>query len=274
MSWQPYLWSTLASARITGMLLLRRRRVLFLGVLVLIPALLPVLVSLLRTPHTDPPWGLTLFALIAEYGFLSTLVPLGAILLGTALVGDDLEHGTAPYLLTRSAPRSSIVLGKFAAYTLVMACAVLPALGLTLLSAALTAPGSVDVGAGLGLLARTSGVLCLAIVLYGALCGTLGTLTRRPVIYAVVFVFGWEPLTRIVPGYVDFLTLKKHLLALWPRVVLGEGLAGGRVEIARKVIDVGVGEALAALGLSLVALTAVATLTLRTKEFARGQSMA
>lgn len=271
MTWQEWIWSMLAAARLTGMLLLRRRRILFLGILVLLPALLPVVVAALRPPMSQAPWGLDLYTLIAEYGFLSTLAPLGAILLGTALMGDDLESGTATYLLTRPAPRLAIVVGKSLAYALVMAAAFLPAMVLTFLSVVLTAPGEVDLGAGVLLLARTFGVVCLGIVAYGAFFGLLGIVAQRPVIYSATFVFGWEPLTRLVPGYVDFLTIKKHLLALWPTVTLGE--RAGTVELARKVIDVGVGEASFTLAGLVVVFAGLATITLRKKEFVRGSTL-
>lgn len=275
-TWTRYFWSAASTARMTATLLVRRRRILFLGLLVLLPALLPVLVAVLRPRGpSDVAWGLDLFAAIAEYGFLGTLAPLAAIFLGTALVGDDVESGTATFLLTRSVPRSALVLGKFTAYALVTALTFLPAMALTFASVVLTAPAEVDLGAGVVLLAQTFGVVCLAIVCYGTLCCLLGTLTRRPVIYAVIFVFGWEPMTRLVPGYVDFLTIKKHLLALWPVVALG-GSPGdpSGVEITRKVIDVGVGEATFILLVVVAAFVGFTTLTLRWKEFVRGQNLA
>jgi ABC-2 type transport system permease protein len=250
---------------------MRKKRILFMGLLVLLPALLPVAVALLRPPHSSAPWGLDLFALVAEYGFLGTLAPLTAILLGTALVGDDLENGTAPYLLTRATPRSALVVGKFAAYVLVTAAAFLPAMALTFAGAVLTAPGPVNLGAGALLFGQTFFVVSLALVVYGALCGMLGTLTKRPVIYSVMFVFGWEPLTQVVPGYVDFLTVKKHLLALWPVVTTSLDRS---VDFTRKVIDVGIGEASLLLIVVVVALAAITTLTLRKKEFVRGANLA
>lgn len=94
---------------------------------------------------------------------------------------------------------------------------------------------------------------------------------RGPLVGAVMFVFGWEPLTRIVPGYVDFLTIKKHLLALWPSLAMGE--RPGAVEVGRRVIDVGVGEALFALLLVTTAFAVATTVTLRRKEFVRGQTL-
>jgi ABC-2 type transport system permease protein len=271
MTWREHLNASLAAARLTWLLLVRRRKIVFLGLLALLPALLPVIVAALRGPRAQGPSGLDLYAAIAEYGFLATLVPLGAILLGTALMGDDLESGTATYLLTRPAPRSSIVLGKFLAYSAVMTAVFLPAMSLTFLSVALTAPKTLALGPGLGLLARTGGVVCVAIAAYGAFCGLLGTLSQRPVIPAAVFVFGWEPLTRVVPGYVDFLTLKKHLLALWPAVVLSDR-AGG-IEISRRVIEVSVLHASLVLALVLVVLAALTTFTLRHREFVRGQTL-
>ncbi len=263
--------AALAVARLTGLLLLRRRRILFVGLLVLLPALLPVVVAGLRGPHQEGAQGLELFAVLAEFGYLGTLVPLAAILLGTALMGDDLEGGTSTYLLTRSAPRSAIVLGKAAAYSVVMAATFLPALVLTLASAVVTAPPGVDPGDAVRLFLQTAGVVWAGSVVYGALCGLLGTATQRPVIYSTVFVFGWEPLTRIVPGYVDFLTVKKHLLALWPAVTMGDAIGG--TEITRRVIDVGVGEATVVLVLLTLAFLGLTTLTLRTKAFVGGQTL-
>lgn len=271
MSWREHVFSTIASARLTWLLLVRRRKILFLGLLALLPSLLPVVIAALRGRSTDGPLGLDLFAAIAEYGFLTTLVPLGAILLGTALMGDDLECGTATYLLVRPAPRSAIVTGKFLAYVVVMAGIFLPALTLTFLSVVFTSPRRVDLAPGVMLLLRTGGVLCLAIVVYGALCGLLGALTQRPVVFSTVFVFGWEPLTRIVPGYVDFLTFKKHLLALWPAVVMSDRVGG--VEITRRVIGVSVVEALLVLAGVVVGLAVGTTLTLRHREFVRGQTL-
>lgn len=262
--------AVVALARLTGLLLLRRRRILFLGLLVLLPALLPVVVGALRRPGQDGALGLELYAILAEYAFLGTLVPLGAILLGTALMGDDLEGGTSTYLLTRSTPRSALVLGKAAAYSCVMAATFLPAMVLTLGSALVTAPPGVEPLAAARLFLQTAGVVWLGTVVYGALCGLLGTLTQRPVIYATVFVFGWEPLTRVVPGYVDFLTVKKHLLALWPTMTL-DGLGG--TEVTRRVIDVGVGEAGVVLVLLTVAFMGLTTLTLRAKAFVGGQTL-
>ncbi len=275
-SWQERVWSAVASMRLTFLLLLRRRKILFLGLLALLPSLLPIAVAALRGPMSQGPTphgtsGLDLFASIAEYGFLGTLVPLGAILLGTALMGDDLEGGTATYLLVRPTPRSGLVIGEFAAYCVVMAGVFLPALALTFLSVVLTAPRTLDVGAGLVLLARTSGVVCLAIAGYGALCGFLGALTQRPVIFSAVFVFGWEPLTRVVPGYVDFLTLKKHLLALWPSVVMSDRFGG--VVISWRVMVVGLVHALLGLGGGVATLGVATTLTLRHREFVRGQTL-
>lgn len=265
-----YLNAVLAVARLTGLLLLRRRRILFLGLLVLLPALLPVVVAALRGSAQDGAQGLELYAVLAEYGFLGTLVPLGAILLGTALMGDDLEGGTSTYLLTRSAPRSAIVVGKAAAYSVVMAGTFLPALVLTLASALVTAPPGVAPGEAARLFFQTAGVVWAGSVVYGAFCGLLGTATQRPVIYSTAFVFGWEPLTRIVPGYVDFLTVKKHLLALWPTVTLG---ALGGTEVTRRVIDVEVGEATLVLVLLTAGFLGLSTLALRTKAFVGGQTL-
>ncbi len=271
-NWQAYLWSSLAAARISGSLLLRKKRILFLGILVLLPALIPIAVALLRGPHDRVASGLELFALLGEYGFLSTLAPLAAILLGTALVGDDLEQGTAPYLLTRAVPRSALVAGKFLAYALVASLTFLPAMALTLASVAVTTSDPIAAGPLVSLFAHTFGVVVLALGVYGALCCMLGTLTKRPVIYAVIFVFGWEPLTRLVPGYVDFLTVKKHLLALWPVVTVDR--IDHSIDVTRKVIDVGPGEASLILALVALAFVGATTYALRHKEFARGQNLA
>lgn len=272
MNWQAYLWSTLASARISGSLLIRKKRILFLGFLVLLPALLPLAIAILRGPHDHVASGLELFALLGEYGFLSTLAPLAAILLGTALVGDDLEHGTAPYLLTRAVPRSALVAGKFLAYAAVASLTFLPAMALTLAAVVVTSPESIEVLPLLRLFAHTFGVIVLALGVYGALCCMLGTLTKRPVIYSVIFVFGWEPLTRLVPGYVDFLTVKKHLLALWPVVTVDR--IDHSIDVTRKVIDVGLGEASLILVAVVAAFVGATTYALRHKEFVRGQNLA
>ena len=271
---QRALGPALSAAQLAAGALLRPRRMAFLGAVALLPVLIPIAVALVAPDRPLEHSGLRLFESVALHGFLTALAPLAAIYLATPLIGDEIESGTCAFLLTRPVPRSALVVGKFAAYLAIAAATLLPSLLLTWIGCRLTTAEPASLSVSLAFLLPSAAVIVLALAVYGALCCALGAATARPVVYGIVFAFGWERAARLVPGYVDFLTFQRHLEALWPRVTLGgEQLTGGGVEVVSRVAGLTGLQAAAVLTLLAVALLAAATLALRTKEYARAQAV-
>jgi len=147
--------------------------------------------------------------------YLRFIVPAIGVFYGTSLIADEVEDKTITYLFTRPIPRGAIVLGKFLAYLVCATAVVLP-------SAAVVFMVMVPFGnmaALLGSFVRDLGVLVLGLAAYGAVFLWAGALFRRPLVGGLLFVFGFEQVAVILPGYVGRLTLAHYLQANTTSVV-------------------------------------------------------
>jgi ABC-2 type transport system permease protein len=164
-------------------LLGRCRALLFL----LLPLLLLGIAALVRW-QASPAAALTLMT-----GFAAgTLVPLLGVIIGTGVIGPEIEDGSIVYLLAKPIRRRSVVLAKLAvAIGAIAAFAALP-----LLLAGLLLPGfgvRLAVGFAAGTLA--------AGVAYAALFLLLAVLTRHAVTIGLLYALVWEGLVgSYVPG--------------------------------------------------------------------------
>ena len=99
--WRTYLVRTL---------LTKRMLVIALGCL-----LPPTIAWLLLARGQGHPWPIEVFLTPSCYLVLQLLVPLAAIIAGSAVVSEELDDRTITYLLTRPIPRASILLGRWLA---------------------------------------------------------------------------------------------------------------------------------------------------------------
>jgi len=128
---------------------------------------------------------------------------------GTSLIADEVEDKTITYLFTRPIRRGAIVLGKYLAYIVCAISVVLPSAALVFM---VMVPFH-DMAPLFGSFARALGVLALGLCAYGAVFLWAGVWFRRPLIGGLLFVFGWEQLAAILPGYVGRLTISHYLQA-------------------------------------------------------------
>ncbi|HOX25835.1 MAG TPA: ABC transporter permease subunit [Candidatus Krumholzibacteria bacterium] len=194
--------------------LLRRRRLLSLGVLLLLPVLLLVAVSLWYPG--EAPAGL-LLALLAGEIYIPFLLPIVAMALGAPAISEPIAEGTLVYFWTRPLNRPALYLGRILAAALVACAMVLlsqAAVFATLLSADF---GGVDLAL-VRLHAEMTVVTLLGAVGYTALFGCFGAGFKRPLVPAILFAFGWEPLVANIPQRIQEWTLRFHLrnLVHWP----------------------------------------------------------
>jgi ABC-type transport system involved in multi-copper enzyme maturation permease subunit len=148
-----------------------------------------------------------MFATAISLLYIRFIVPAIGMFYGTSLIADEVEEKTITYLFMRPIPRGSIVLGKYLAYVLCAISVVLP-------SAAIVFMVMVPFE-DMAMLFRTFignlGVLALGLVAYGAVFLWTGAMFRRPLVGGLLFVFGWEQLAVVLPGYVGQLTIAHYL---------------------------------------------------------------
>ena len=161
--------------------------------------------------------GPDLFGLIVWGLYLHFMVPILGAFHGTALIADEVEDKTLTYLFTRPVSRGTVLVGKYLGY---LACASLIVLSSVMLAHLIVAPlwgGSIS--GSLPTLAVDVGLLALGLAVYGALFALAGAWLKRPLLIGLVFVFGWEPVAIILPGYLKNLTVAYYLQGLVPHAV-------------------------------------------------------
>src|SRR6185503_2480467 len=149
------------------------------------------------------------FSTVMTLLYLRFIVPAIGVFYGTSLIADEVEDGTITYLFVRPIPRGAIVLGKYLAYVLCVTAVVVPSAAVVFV---VMVPFR-DMGQLFGSFVRDLGVLALGLAAYGAVFLWAGALFRRPLVGGLLFVFGWEQLAAVLPGYVGRLTIAHYLQA-------------------------------------------------------------
>ena len=175
--------------------LLGQKRTLFLGAV----ALLPLVAAIIYQAADSDTAAAEFAAEVVLYGLIVTaLLPLTAVLLATAAIGNEIEDGTIVYLLAKPAGRWRIVAGKLlaawgATTVIVVASGVL--------GGAVALAGADDWGVLGGF------VIALAVgsLAYSSLFMLLSVLTSRALLVGLVYAFIWEGvITNFAPGVQRF----------------------------------------------------------------------
>jgi len=203
-----------AVAAATWRELARRRRLLSLGALLLLPVLLLMAVKIWYPGEVDPE---VLMALLASEVYILFLLPVTALAVGAPAISEPIAEGTLVYFWTRPLRRRALYLGRILAAALVACVMVL--LSQTAVFATLVAGGfgafSLDM---VRLHAEMTVVTLLGTLAYTALFGMFGAVVQKPIIPALIFAFGWETLVSGIPQRIQEWTLRFHLrnLVHWP----------------------------------------------------------
>ena len=170
-------------ARLTLRQLLGRRRVLLL--LLLAALLLAVAVIYRLTGSEGQRAEIFTSRLLSDFG-LATLMPLVALLLGTATLGAEIEDGTAIYLLAKPISRATILFTKLA----------IAAVGSVLLTALPIFLAGAITGAGLdnGIALAFAVAAAVGSLIYCAIFVALSLVTGRALIFGLLYVLVWEGL--------------------------------------------------------------------------------
>jgi len=217
---------------ITARGLFGRRRFLLLLPL---PVLLLVLAIVSRSLGVHPSeWGPPVLVGLG----LAVVLPVVALIVGTGVLGAEIDDGTVVHILTKPLPRWQIVLPKLAVATGVSAATV---------AVPLYVAGVLADSVRLGLaLAAASALGALA---YSAFFLALSLLTRRPVLLGLVYVLIWEGLLgRFVDG-TRVLSIQQWVIAFADRMAPTD-LLGARVSVPLAVVMI----ALVAIGFTALAV--------------------
>jgi ABC-2 type transport system permease protein len=205
----------------------RRRAFLFA-----IPAVVLIVLTLvLRASH---PAGGNQWPseVLGDFGF-SVLLPLTALIIGTGVLGAEIDDGSAIHLLATPVPRSTVVVTKFAvAAVMTMVFAALPELIA-------------------GLLAPNTGKLAFALfvgalvgsVIYSAVWVAASVLTTRAIALGLLYVLIWEGLLATLVGGARILSVAHYSLgvanAIYPDTNLMAGLSLTTSVVLGAIVTVG-----------------------------------
>ncbi|OLB73640.1 MAG: ABC transporter permease [Actinobacteria bacterium 13_2_20CM_2_71_6] len=192
----------LTIAWITARALLGRRRVLLL-----LP--FPVLVvGLTLIAHAIKPDAASDWAepIIDHLGF-GVMVPVIALIVGTAVLGAEIEDGTIVHILAKPLPRREIILAKLA-----VAAAIIATVAAVPMFVAGTVASSVRFG-----FALAAGCAVAALG-YSAVFLVLSLLTRRPVLIGLVYVLLWEGLLGNLLASTRELSIRQYAATVADRI--------------------------------------------------------
>ena len=180
--------------------LLGRRRM----VLMLLLASLPVLVGLLiRIAGGSRDTAEILDALV-----IRTVLPLVALIVGTAAIGSEIEDGTAVFLLVKPIPRWRIALAKLLVAAGLTAVLIVPPIVLTGILVSGAGGESLGTAFGFALAALAGGTA------YAGAFTALGALTSRALIVGLAYVLLWEGVLAGLLEGTRFLSIRQATLGL------------------------------------------------------------
>ncbi len=192
----------------------RRRRLVSLGLLMLVPVLLLLAVRLWYPGEVSPE---ILLAVLLGDVLIPFLIPVIAMAVGASAIGEPVEDGTLVYYWTRPLRRHALYIGRMGAAQLVAAGLVIMSLAICFATLAFGGFGPVT-WPFVKLYLAAGVVALLGTAVYTSLFACLGTGLKRPLLASLLFVFGWEPLVAGIPQRIQEWTIRFHLrnLVTWP----------------------------------------------------------
>lgn len=178
-------------AALTLRQLLGKRRTIVLSLFAVLPVGLALLFAF-RGDRDAAEW--TASRLLAQI-VVGTLLPLAALVFGTAALGSEIEDGTAVYLLSKPIPRWRILAAKLlVAWAVTSAFVIVSAVVASLVAL----QGASESGR---ILAGFSVAIAAGAFVYSCIFVLLSVVTSRAFITGLIYVFVWESVvTRLFTG--------------------------------------------------------------------------
>src|SRR5687767_234473 len=219
------------------------RRTIFMGLVVGLPVVLALVIRLFELVGTagvrvnnmavDGP---AVFGLIIWAFFLKFSIPVLGVFYGTSLIADEVEDKTITYLFSRPISREAVLLGKYLAY---LGCTMLVVLPSIMLVWLLVIPMGGSFGANFIDLVKDLGIVAIGLAVYGAVFAFIGAKFKRPLLIGLVFVFGWEQVVLMFPGYLKQFSVAYYLQGLVPHAMPNDSFASMVQAIFRETPSLG-----------------------------------
>ena len=193
----------IATMPITGVTLrglLGRRRTLLMVLLVGLPLLVALLLRIGGTTVTPDE--------LLHPMVVRTILPLVALVFGTAALGSELEDGTAVYLIVKPIPRWRIIGAKMLVAAGLTAALILPASVATGIVAAGVGPGSLATTFAYSLAAAVGGAA------YACAFVALSAFTGRALIIGLAYTLIWEGILAGLLEGTRFLSIRQATLGI------------------------------------------------------------
>ena len=210
--------------------------------------------------------GPVIFGLMIWGFYLRFSVPLLGVFYGTALIADEVEDKTITYLFTRPVSRGAVLVGKYLAYLGCTGLVVLPSVMLVFFLVVPLLGGSI--GTSFPDLVKDLALLAVGLAVYGALFALVGAWFKRPLLTGLVFIFGWEPIVVVVPGYMKRFTVSYYVQGLVPHAMPQDGVVSSILAIlqATEVVP-SAATSLMGLGVILLGGLSLATWLVERREY-------
>jgi len=161
------------------------------------------------------------FSVVTATVSVAFVAPMLSLFYASGVVTDDVEAGTLHYFLTRPIERRDLFLGRALGNLIIVLFLFLPPFVLCYYLT-LAGNGWAELGNRFPTLVRDIVAATLGMFAYSGLFSLAGTVLKRPLIFALFFVFGWQAVAAIVPGAMRYLTVTHYLHSLLPH----EGFQG------------------------------------------------
>lgn len=201
-----------AVASVTLRATMSRRRALLFAVP---PAILVLVTLALRAAHPErATWRADI---LGVFGF-SVILPLTALIIGTSVLGAEIDDGSIVHLLATPVPRRVVIAGKFAvAAVLTMVFAAVP----ELLAGLIATGGATRLAIGVfaGALAGS--------VMYNAIFVMISVITTRAIAVGLGYVLIWEGLLANLVSGARLLSAGQYSLAVADAIAHDPALNAG-----------------------------------------------
>ena len=200
-------------ARLTARGLLGRRRSLGVVLLAAAPVLVAAILAIAGGLGDPEALALDVYGTLT----LGLVVPLAALVFGTAALGTLIDDGTIVYLLVKPIRRGTVILAAM----LVAAAASLALTVATSLVAGLLVLGTASTGLLVGMAAGAA----LASILYVVVFVTLSVYTGRALVIGLGYVLIWEGLVTGLLTGTRILSIREYAMAV-VAALGGDGVGG------------------------------------------------
>jgi len=198
---------------------LSRKRALLFALPAVILIVFTVALKASRPPMR--PWP---SHVLGTFGF-SVLLPLTALIIGTSVLGAEVDDGSIIHLLATPVRRSSVVLTKFVVATgLTVVFAALPEFIAALIAGGGSAPAAANTGGGTftGLVTVSTSKLAIGLfvgalacsVIYNAVFVMVSVATTRAIAVGLLYVLVWEALLSNFVSGVRLLSVSHYGLGI------------------------------------------------------------